>query len=230
MEADLATRQHADVLMRSSSASSPGARGRKHWLAESWLHGTTLVQQTEALQAYRDAHRACCWMRSAWSPARGSASSTRRCSARTRRWTRRRRRRFPELDPLIATPFVGRDRELAALRELWESARTGTGAIVAVTGARGSGKTRITAELASAVHRRGAVVLSAAASRAGERAVGGEAHNERSPRLLVLWVKAWRRRPRAEVQAGSRRDGDAVAGKAGAAPGGAGHDGRLSPT
>ena len=37
----------------------------------------------------------------------------------------------------------------------------GVGAILAITGGRGSGKTRIAAELAGAVHRRGAAVLSA---------------------------------------------------------------------
>jgi DNA-binding SARP family transcriptional activator len=66
------------------------------------------------------------------------------------------------LDPVTATPLVGRDAELAALVERWESARSGSGAVIEVTGGRGSGKTRIAAELAGAVHRRGAAVLTAA--------------------------------------------------------------------
>ncbi len=66
-----------------------------------------------------------------------------------------------ELDPLSATPLVGRDDGLSVLRERWEAAGAGRGAILAITGGRGSGKTRIAAELAGAVHRRGAAVLSA---------------------------------------------------------------------
>ena len=45
------------------------------------------------------------------------------------------------LDPVTATPLVGRDAELATLRERWESARSGSGAVIEITGGRGSGKT-----------------------------------------------------------------------------------------
>ena len=60
----------------------------------------------------------------------------------------RRRRRAP--------PLVGRDAELAWLRERWERARAGAGALVALTGRAGSARRRLAAELAGEVHRAGA--------------------------------------------------------------------------
>jgi DNA-binding SARP family transcriptional activator len=54
--------------------------------------------------------------------------------------------------------FVGRDQELARLHELWANRpREATAAFVA--GEAGIGKTRLASELASAVHREGALVL-----------------------------------------------------------------------
>lgn len=75
--------------------------------------------------------------------------------------------------------LVGREAELAWLRERWERARTSPGALVTLTGIGGIGKSRLAAELAGKVHRVGAVVVHcsgrgspgtvrAALSRAGE--------------------------------------------------------------
>ena len=92
------------------------------------------------------------------------------------------------LDPVTATPLVGRDAELATLRDRWESARSGCGAVIEMTGGRGSGKTRIAAELAGAVHRRGAAVLYAAGT-GPARALfeaAARARETRGPTLLVL--------------------------------------------
>ena len=61
--------------------------------------------------------------------------------------------------PSTATPLVGRDDGLAVLRSAGTPPAPGAGAILAITGGRGSGKTRIAAELAGDVHRRGAAVL-----------------------------------------------------------------------
>src|SRR4051794_8203820 len=58
-----------------------------------------------------------------------------------------------------ASPLVGRERELAFLRDLWERARAGHGTVVVVSGPAGSGRTRLAAALAAEVHRQGAPVL-----------------------------------------------------------------------
>jgi DNA-binding SARP family transcriptional activator/tetratricopeptide (TPR) repeat protein len=55
-------------------------------------------------------------------------------------------------------PFVGREAELAWLLERWTQAQAGVVAVV-MGGEPGIGKTRLAAELARAVHRRGAQVL-----------------------------------------------------------------------
>jgi WD40 repeat protein/DNA-binding SARP family transcriptional activator len=64
----------------------------------------------------------------------------------------------PELDAAAEPALVGRERELAWLRGHWDRARTGRGAVVAVTGVRGIGRSRLAAELAREAHRAGAVV------------------------------------------------------------------------
>lgn len=84
-----------------------------------------------------------------------------------------------ELDAGAAPTLVGREAELAWLRERWERARTSPGALVTLAGIGGIGKSLLAAELAGEVHRVGAVVLHcsgrgspgtvrAALSRAGE--------------------------------------------------------------
>jgi WD40 repeat protein len=64
-----------------------------------------------------------------------------------------------ELDSAGSPPLAGRDRELAWLRARWQHARGRPGALVAVAGERGIGKTRLAAELAGEAHREGAAVL-----------------------------------------------------------------------
>jgi predicted ATPase/class 3 adenylate cyclase len=65
-------------------------------------------------------------------------------------------------------PMVGLDTQLAALLDAWESARSGTAQVAAVRGGCGTGKTRLAAELATAVEDAGGVVLYA-----GCRSEGG---------------------------------------------------------
>jgi DNA-binding SARP family transcriptional activator/class 3 adenylate cyclase len=69
--------------------------------------------------------------------------------------------------PVVALPaaldtagslLIGRDEELARLRESWHSVRTGSGAFVSIVGAEGVGKTRLAAELAGEAHGAAAVV------------------------------------------------------------------------
>ena len=63
------------------------------------------------------------------------------------------------LDPASAPPLEGRERELAWLRARWERARDGAGTLVALTGGRGIGKSRLAAELARAAHGPGVAVI-----------------------------------------------------------------------
>jgi DNA-binding SARP family transcriptional activator/class 3 adenylate cyclase/tetratricopeptide (TPR) repeat protein len=58
-----------------------------------------------------------------------------------------------------ASPFVGRDAELEALRECWRQVCGGTRATVVIGGEPGIGKTRLASELARAVHGQGTLVL-----------------------------------------------------------------------
>jgi class 3 adenylate cyclase/tetratricopeptide (TPR) repeat protein len=69
--------------------------------------------------------------------------------------------RLPLPRPLhVATefPLVGRDREVARVRQLWAKANPGAHAAI-VAGEAGIGKTRLASELARAVHGEGALVL-----------------------------------------------------------------------
>jgi WD40 repeat protein/DNA-binding SARP family transcriptional activator len=63
-----------------------------------------------------------------------------------------------ELAAAATSPLIGRVAELRWLLEQWERASV-TGALVTVVGVPGIGKTRLAAELAEEVHRRGASVL-----------------------------------------------------------------------
>ena len=76
-----------------------------------------------------------------------------------------------ELDAAAAPALVGRERELAWLRERWERARGGVGGLIVLVGEPGIGKTRLAAELAGEVHRVGAVVLYAAGGESSEAVV-----------------------------------------------------------
>jgi DNA-binding SARP family transcriptional activator/WD40 repeat protein len=66
----------------------------------------------------------------------------------------------PELPPelVTATPLLGRERELELLRAAWLEACAGSGGVVVLTGPRGSGRTRLAAELAREALREGALV------------------------------------------------------------------------
>ena len=92
----------------------------------------------------------------------------------------------PELD--VSTPLVGREEELAALREQWRRAEAGHGGESLVAGAPGMGKTRLAAELAAAVLADGAHVLYASGAGSPEEAcrVIEQARAVRRPTLLVV--------------------------------------------
>jgi predicted ATPase len=61
--------------------------------------------------------------------------------------------------PAPPFPFVGRARELAALRESLDRAAQGEGGIVLVAAEAGGGKTRLVRELAREAAARGSLVL-----------------------------------------------------------------------
>ena len=94
----------------------------------------------------------------------------------------------PELDAADAPPLIGRDGELRRLRVRWQRAAGGVGALVALAGGRGTGKTRIAAALASEVHREGAPVRYASGTGPPEAALAAIAQirDEQRPALLVL--------------------------------------------
>jgi DNA-binding SARP family transcriptional activator len=56
-------------------------------------------------------------------------------------------------------PFVGRDAELATLREAWSSATSGSRRLVVVTGEAGAGKTRLVSRFVQEAHQQGAIVM-----------------------------------------------------------------------
>jgi len=94
----------------------------------------------------------------------------------------------PELDARAAPPLAGRRDELAWLRLRWERTREGVGAIVVLAGVSGSGKSRLAAELAAAVHDDGATVLYAGAG-AADHAVLAQLRRAAAtmrPTLLVI--------------------------------------------
>jgi WD40 repeat protein/DNA-binding SARP family transcriptional activator/energy-coupling factor transporter ATP-binding protein EcfA2 len=94
-----------------------------------------------------------------------------------------------ELDTATAPPLVGRDIELAWLRERWERARTCPGALLTLIGARGIGKSRLAAELAGEAHRLGADVLYCCCGRGppdAVRAAIGRAGEASRATLLVV--------------------------------------------
>jgi WD40 repeat protein/DNA-binding SARP family transcriptional activator len=93
-----------------------------------------------------------------------------------------------ELETEASPPLIGRDGELRRLRARWERAAGGTGALVAVVGAYGMGKTRLAAELAAGVHREDAPVVYATGMGAPETALAAitRARDERRPTLFVL--------------------------------------------
>src|SRR5215207_1973546 len=113
-----------------------------------------------------------------------------------------------ELDP-AAPPLTGRDGELRQLRVHWRRATEGAGALVALVGGYGMGKTRIAAEIAADAHREGAAVLYAAGTRAPEAALAAIARARVSTRLTLLVLDDADRAP-ADVHAAVRELGRVV--------------------
>ncbi len=92
----------------------------------------------------------------------------------------------PELD--FRTALVGREDDLAWLRDAWRETRQRHGHVVVITGVRGIGKTRLVAELARDVRAEGAEVRYVSCVGGGDAAVAAlaEAGDVTTPILLVL--------------------------------------------
>lgn len=82
-----------------------------------------------------------------------------------------------ELDPIV--PIVGRQADLRWLSWHWRRSRHGHGRLVAVSGPRGSGRTRLVAELATLAHGQGFPVRLA-------RDTPGDGTQPSGPSLLVV--------------------------------------------
>jgi WD40 repeat protein/DNA-binding SARP family transcriptional activator len=94
----------------------------------------------------------------------------------------------PELETAAASPILGRDEELRRLRDHWQHAAAGAGALVVLAGAYGIGKTRVAAEVAGAVYREGAPVLYAGGSGPPQAVLVAmaRARASRTPVLVVV--------------------------------------------
>src|SRR5438067_9611653 len=66
---------------------------------------------------------------------------------------------MPTLLTAVGRVFVGRERELGQLEQLWKDAEAGERRLALLAGEPGVGKTRLAAELAGQVHTGGATVL-----------------------------------------------------------------------
>jgi WD40 repeat protein/DNA-binding SARP family transcriptional activator len=96
----------------------------------------------------------------------------------------------PELDASMTPPLVGRHKELTRLRLCWERARAGVGGLVTLAGVSGSGKLRLAAELATAVHDGGDVVLYASGSAPTEEILTTLRRMRQTTRPTLLVVHA----------------------------------------
>jgi DNA-binding SARP family transcriptional activator/class 3 adenylate cyclase/WD40 repeat protein/energy-coupling factor transporter ATP-binding protein EcfA2 len=96
--------------------------------------------------------------------------------------------RLPVALDAVGASLLGRETELAWLREAWAAAVHGQGGFVSVMGPEGIGKTRLVAELARKVHDSGAAVLYGRCDHAhrGARALLGQALQSVGSSLLHL--------------------------------------------
>jgi WD40 repeat protein/DNA-binding SARP family transcriptional activator/energy-coupling factor transporter ATP-binding protein EcfA2 len=94
----------------------------------------------------------------------------------------------PQLDATTAPPLEGRSAELAWLRARWEEARGGAGALIAIVGQRGIGKSRLLAEMAGEVHASDGAILSASGAGPADAILQAAAavRSAARPTLLVV--------------------------------------------
>ena len=185
IDAELAGGRHAEAIGRIEAllAEHP-LQERFH--AQRMLALYRAGRQSEALDAYREAHRTLV-ERIGVEPGPElrelQEAILRQDPALDERLPQELPRQLEGGSPLLA----GRDRELRWLRKRWQEAEAGRTSVAVVSGAPGIGKTRLAAELAAEVQPE-AAVLYAAGSGAPDAAlevIRGAQDSER-PTLLVL--------------------------------------------
>ena len=113
------------------------------------------------------------------------------------------------LDAATAPPLIGRDEALASLQTHWSRTRQRDGALIALLGEEGIGKTRLAAELATTAHGDGATVLYASGAGAPEPALAVIARACTTAGRVLLVVDHVDR-AEVDVRAALRRCGAAV--------------------
>jgi WD40 repeat protein/DNA-binding SARP family transcriptional activator len=186
IEGDLAVGCHGEVVgeLESLVAEHP-LRERLH--AQRMLALYRCGRQAEALEAFRDARRLLV-EEIGVEPGAALRELHESILRQDASLDLERRAAMPhELDAQAGQAMVGRDEEVAWLRERWRRARAGSGELVAVIGEPGIGKTRLAAELAHEVHRGGATVMYATGgTRSAVVAAVRSVREATGPTLLVV--------------------------------------------
>ncbi len=187
IDAELAAGRHGEVIGRLEALLAEHPLNER-FHAQRMLALYRAERQSEALEAYRQAHR----------------TLTDEIGIEPGPELHRLQEQILAQDPALAAPappeelppqleggsplLAGRGRELGWLRERWEEAGSGRARLALVSGRAGIGKTRLVAELAAELHQSGATVLYAAGSGAPEAALDAvrRAGESERPTLLVV--------------------------------------------
>jgi WD40 repeat protein/DNA-binding SARP family transcriptional activator len=187
VEADLACGREAEVAgeLRHLVAEHPA---RERLVAHLMLALYRCGRQSDALDAYREARR-----RLVEEIGVEPGHELRRLQAAILRQdpslVGEHGTRLPrELEDAAGERLVGRELELAWLREQWRRAGAGAGAVVTLSGEKGIGKSRLAAELAAEAHEHGATVLFADAAGPSPDVlrVFAQTRGTRTPTLLIV--------------------------------------------
>ena len=190
VEADLAAGRHAELVVELKPIVAEHPR-RESFAGQHMLALYRCGRQSEALDVYRKARE-----RLVAEIGIEPGPDLRRLHAAILRQDSSlelepaRRELPPELDASAMPPLSGRSKELAWLGERWDEAQGGTGGVVTVAGASGSGKMRLAAQLAASVHDGGADVLYASGSGPADALLAAVRSVRRPARPTLLVIHA----------------------------------------